>query len=98
MISCAAAFKAGAAAALVSEGYQRSAGDGALFRVPDTLKALEALGRAARQRLGPEARVIAVTGSAGKTGTKEMLRACLARARCQRTRRKNPTTITGACR
>ncbi len=74
-----AAFKAGAAAALVSESYQRSAGDGALFRVPDTLKALEALGRAARQRLKPEARVIAVTGSAGKTGTKEMLRACLAR-------------------
>ncbi len=41
-----AAFKAGAAAALVSETYQRSAGDGALLRVPDTLKALEALGRA----------------------------------------------------
>jgi UDP-N-acetylmuramoyl-tripeptide--D-alanyl-D-alanine ligase len=74
-----AAFKKGAAAALVSEIYQRGAGDGALFRVPDTLRALESLGRAARQRLKPEARVIAVTGSAGKTGTKEMLRACLAR-------------------
>jgi UDP-N-acetylmuramoyl-tripeptide--D-alanyl-D-alanine ligase len=49
-----------------------------LFRVPDTLKALEALGRAARDRIGPDARVVAVTGSAGKTGTKEMLRACLA--------------------
>ena len=74
----AAAFKAGAAAALVSESYQRQAGDGALFKVADPLKALEALGRAARQRLDPSARVIAVTGSAGKTGTKEMLRACLA--------------------
>ena len=74
----AAAFKAGAAAALVSESYQRQAGDGALFKVADPLKALEALGRAARQRLYPSARVIAVTGSAGKTGTKEMLRACLA--------------------
>ncbi|MBN9353046.1 MAG: UDP-N-acetylmuramoylalanyl-D-glutamyl-2, 6-diaminopimelate--D-alanyl-D-alanine ligase, partial [Hyphomicrobium denitrificans] len=71
------AFKAGAAAALVSEGYVRRAEDGGLFRVSDTLKALEALGRAARDRLSPDARVIAVTGSAGKTGTKEMLRACL---------------------
>jgi UDP-N-acetylmuramoyl-tripeptide--D-alanyl-D-alanine ligase len=75
----AAAFKAGAAAALVSAGYQRQAGDGALFKVADPLKALEALGHAARQRLDPEARVIAVTGSAGKTGTKEMLRASLAK-------------------
>ncbi|CEJ87172.1 UDP-N-acetylmuramoyl-tripeptide--D-alanyl-D-alanine ligase [Hyphomicrobium sp. GJ21] len=71
------AFKAGAAAALVSESYVRRAEDGALFRVFDTLKALEALGRAARDRLSPDARVVAVTGSAGKTGTKEMLRACL---------------------
>ena len=37
------------------------------------------MGVAARARLGADARVIAVTGSAGKTGTKEMLRACLAR-------------------
>lgn len=71
------AFKAGAAAALVSESYVKRAEDGALFRVSDTRKALEALGRAARDRLSPDARVIAVTGSAGKTGTKEMLRACL---------------------
>jgi UDP-N-acetylmuramoyl-tripeptide--D-alanyl-D-alanine ligase len=74
-----AAFKAGAAAALVSESYERGADDGTLFRVPDTLKGLEALGSAARARLRAEARVIAVTGSAGKTGTKEMLRACLAK-------------------
>ncbi len=71
------AFKAGAAAALVSESYVRRADDGALFRMSDTLKALEALGRAARDRLSPDARVVAVTGSAGKTGTKEMPRACL---------------------
>lgn len=73
----AAAFKRGAAAALVSPSYQRGAGDGALFRVFDTLVGLETLGRAARARLKPDARVAAVTGSAGKTGTKEMLRACL---------------------
>ncbi len=72
----AAAFKAGA---LVAQNYSRQAGDGALFRVADTLNGLEALGRAARQRLGSDARIVGVTGSAGKTGTKEMLRACLSR-------------------
>jgi UDP-N-acetylmuramoyl-tripeptide--D-alanyl-D-alanine ligase len=43
--------------------------------VPDVLKALEAMGRAARART--EARVVGVTGSVGKTSTKEMLRAIL---------------------
>ncbi len=73
-----AAFQAGAAAAIVSNIYARKPGDGALLRsARDALHALEAIGAAARQRLAPSARVIAVTGSAGKTGTKEMLRACL---------------------
>ena len=74
-----AAFKSGAPAALVASGYQRQPGDGALIRVDDTLRGLERIGAAARARLAAEARVIAVTGSAGKTGTKEMLRACLSR-------------------
>ncbi len=73
------AFEAGAAAALVSEGYEAQSNDGPLIRVRDTLKGLEAVGRAARDRLAADARVIAVTGSAGKTGTKDMLRAALAR-------------------
>ena len=73
------AFKAGAGCALVAQNYVKRPGDGALIHVPDTLKALESIGRAARARLSPEARVIAVTGSVGKTGTKEMLRACLMR-------------------
>ncbi len=47
----------------------------ALFRAPDTLEALNALARAARQRT--DASIAAVTGSAGKTGTKEMLRVML---------------------
>ena len=75
-----AAFKAGAAAAIVARGYQRRDGDGALLRVEDPLRALERIGIAARARLAPGARVVAVTGSAGKTGTKEMLRAALATA------------------
>ena len=72
-----AAFKAGAAAAIVSRRYARggSGPSGALLRVDDTLRALEGIGRAARAR--SNARIVAVTGSVGKTGTKEMLRLCL---------------------
>src|SRR6201999_1864693 len=65
--------------AIVGHRYSRRVGDGILFRVADPLSCLVALGLAARRRLGEEARVVAVTGSAGKTGTKEMLRACLSR-------------------
>jgi len=61
----------------VKRGYVRQLGDRVLLRVDDPLAALEKLGIAARARLPAEARVIAVTGSAGKTTTKEMLRACL---------------------
>ena len=71
------AFKNGAAAALVTIAYARHSDDGLLLRVDDPLRALESLARAARARLSDDARVIAVTGSAGKTTTKEMLRACL---------------------
>ncbi len=45
--------------------------EGPHVRVPDSFAALVALGRAARTRT--DARVIGVTGSAGKTGTKEAL-------------------------
>jgi UDP-N-acetylmuramoyl-tripeptide--D-alanyl-D-alanine ligase len=69
-----AAFAKGAAAAIVSDTYAAKPGDGALIRSADTLRALESIGRAARARLSPDARVIAVTGSVGKTTTKEMLR------------------------
>jgi UDP-N-acetylmuramoyl-tripeptide--D-alanyl-D-alanine ligase len=74
-----AAFGRGAAAALVRLDYRRRPGDGALIRVGDTLDGLRAVARAARARLTSQARVVAVTGSVGKTGTKEMLRACLSR-------------------
>ena len=71
------AFSAGATAALVAKAYQRRDGDGALIRVDDPLRALEDAGRVARFRT--DAKVAAVTGSVGKTGTKEMLRLCLGR-------------------
>ena len=48
---------------------------GTLIRVADTMKALEGLGRAARRR--SKARIASVTGSVGKTSTKDALRAML---------------------
>ncbi|MFM7085136.1 MAG: UDP-N-acetylmuramoyl-tripeptide--D-alanyl-D-alanine ligase, partial [Hyphomicrobium sp.] len=67
------AFAKGASVAIVSQGYLRKDCDGPLIRVKDTLVSLEKIGRAARARLSPMARVVAVTGSVGKTTTKEML-------------------------
>ena len=64
-------------AVMARMGYDPSSAR-ALFRTPDTLEALNALARAARQRA--DATVAAVTGSAGKTGTKEMLRVMLAQS------------------
>jgi UDP-N-acetylmuramoyl-tripeptide--D-alanyl-D-alanine ligase len=69
-----AAFKAGAGAALVQKG-RIAAPEGPVLEVEDTLVALNALGRAARDRC--KARIAAVTGSVGKTGTKEALRTVL---------------------
>src|SRR6187455_2590560 len=71
------AFRKGAAAALVSGVYKRVPGDGPLLRVTDTLHGLRDIAAAARRRT--DARIVAVTGSVGKTGTKEALRACLSR-------------------
>jgi UDP-N-acetylmuramoyl-tripeptide--D-alanyl-D-alanine ligase len=71
----AAAFEAGAAAAMVNDDLEDPPVGKPLLRVDDTLKALWGLGAAARTR--SQARFIGVTGSVGKTGTKEALRACL---------------------
>jgi UDP-N-acetylmuramoyl-tripeptide--D-alanyl-D-alanine ligase len=69
------ALAQGAAAALVSRIPDGVAPDAPLLLVPDVLAALAALGRAARART--MARVIGITGSVGKTSTKEMLRTLL---------------------
>ena len=69
------ALEKGAAAALVSRVPDGVAEDAPLLLVDDVQAGLEALGRAARARC--QARVVAVTGSAGKTSTKEMLAAML---------------------
>lgn len=74
----AAALEKGAAAALVSRIPEGVAEDAPLLLVQDTLEALRRLGAVARARLDAAARVIAVTGSVGKTGVKEMLRLMLA--------------------
>ena len=72
----AAALKAGAGVAVVSDDWHSSdIGNAPLLRVPDVLEGLRALARAARARL--DANVIGVTGSVGKTGTKEALRLAL---------------------
>lgn len=65
-----AAIEGGAAAALVHRVPDGC--DGLpLLLVGDTMEGLQALGRAARDR--STARIVAVTGSVGKTSTKEML-------------------------
>lgn len=70
------ALEKGAVAAMVSRIPEGLEGSDKLLVVSDTLKGLEALGQAARKRTA--AHVIAVTGSVGKTGTKEMLAAAFA--------------------
>ena len=72
------ALKKGAASALVSRRPQGVPAAAPLLTVGDTQAGLEGLGRAARARSA--ARIVAVTGSAGKTTTKEMLRLILSRA------------------
>jgi UDP-N-acetylmuramoyl-tripeptide--D-alanyl-D-alanine ligase len=71
----AASLQNGAAAVLVSRVPPQLSPDAPMLLVADTVAGLEALGRESRSRSA--ARIIAVTGSAGKTTTKEMLRLML---------------------
>src|SRR5256714_354110 len=67
----------GAAAAVVRQGTRAVHGL-PYFEVADTLDALGLLARARRRRLAPGSPVVGVTGSSGKTSTKEMIHAVLA--------------------
>ena len=70
-----AALEAGAGAALVSAAWFKANGGEKLIVVDDPLEGLRGLARAARAR--STAKIIAVTGSAGKTTTKEAIRTVL---------------------
>ncbi len=69
------ALENGAGAALVTHRPEGVDAGSPLLIVPDVLSALEDLGRAARARTA--AKVVAITGSVGKTSAKEMARAAL---------------------
>ena len=69
------ALSKGAAAALVSYRPANVDENAPLLIVKDVMQGLNALGEAARSRTN--ARIIAVTGSVGKTSTKEMLKTVL---------------------
>lgn len=74
-----AALKAGAGVAVVARAKRgQFPADAPLLLVDDVLEGLRALARAARQRT--QAKIIAVTGSVGKTSTKEALRHALSAA------------------
>ncbi|HZJ27906.1 MAG TPA: UDP-N-acetylmuramoyl-tripeptide--D-alanyl-D-alanine ligase [Acidimicrobiia bacterium] len=70
------AFARGAGAALVD--HVTESGGGVFLVVADPLVALGELGRVARRRI-PGATVIGVTGSAGKTATKDLMAAACGR-------------------
>ena len=65
------AFAAGATAAITSRDANAGSNDSSVIRVDDGLHALANLGRAARDRT--DAPIVAITGSVGKTGTKEAM-------------------------
>jgi UDP-N-acetylmuramoyl-tripeptide--D-alanyl-D-alanine ligase len=74
----ASALAAKAALAVIAAGWREQFPlDAPLLVVSDVLAALRALAAAARERT--QAKVIGVTGSVGKTGTKEALRLALAK-------------------
>jgi UDP-N-acetylmuramoyl-tripeptide--D-alanyl-D-alanine ligase len=73
----AGAVAAGAAAVLVERPVAGLPRDAGVVRVPDTGTALGALGAHARARLGETVPVVGITGSTGKTSTKDLTAAAL---------------------
>ncbi len=73
------AIRKGAAAVVISRGgTDEFPGASAIIRVPDTTRALQDLGRRIRKR--QPVRVVGITGSTGKTTTKEMTAAVMEEA------------------
>lgn len=71
------AFAAGAAAICISDPSKAPSNwpDRAIIRVPDTLQALQDLASAYRRQLSLP--IVGVTGSVGKTSTKELIALCM---------------------
>jgi UDP-N-acetylmuramoyl-tripeptide--D-alanyl-D-alanine ligase len=89
----AGALEAGAWGVLVGESWAAGLSGGAVLVADDPLAALGALARGWRRELG--AQVIAVTGSVGKTSTKELIAALLAPQRRVVASRANFNTEIG---
>jgi UDP-N-acetylmuramoyl-tripeptide--D-alanyl-D-alanine ligase len=88
-------LEAGAWGVLVAQEHAATdlPGDGAVLSVPDPLLALGALARSWRRELGST--VIGVTGSVGKTSTKDLLAALIAPHRSVAASRANFNTEIG---
>jgi UDP-N-acetylmuramoyl-tripeptide--D-alanyl-D-alanine ligase len=92
----AAALAAGAWGVLVAPGYARDGTrehPGVLLTSEDPLAGLQALARSWRRALG--AQVIAITGSTGKTSTKDLLAAMIAQERRVAATEQNLNTEIG---
>lgn len=68
-------FKKGAVAAVVDKGFDGACGDLPLIRVDDPLDALQKLAQAVLRT--SSVRIVAITGSIGKTSTKEFIQTIL---------------------
>ena len=73
---CAKAVELGATGVLVSKDVEGLPEDVAVFKVPNTLKSFQEIARAYRRSFA-DLKVFAITGSNGKTSTKDLLAACL---------------------
>jgi UDP-N-acetylmuramoyl-tripeptide--D-alanyl-D-alanine ligase len=86
-----AALEAGAWGALVAPERAEGLGGGVVLVADDPLDALQRLARSWRRALG--AQVVGITGSTGKTSTKDILSAMLARRRAHANRENLNTEI-----
>jgi UDP-N-acetylmuramoyl-tripeptide--D-alanyl-D-alanine ligase len=89
----AAALEAGAWGVLVDERHAEGLSGGVVIAAADPLRALQELARAWRRELG--AKVVGVTGSTGKTSTKDILAALLSQQLRTHRNRENLNTEIG---